>query len=154
MLRTSYAHLNTIQKGCFAEAYSKMAFTLEGFEVYDSEYDDRGIDFVCRSPGGVFYSVQVKATDTTSNQTNPFIFESKFQKTSDFLMCAVRLAEGFRPSIYLARGSDWGGTSECLGFNANGGNSGAYYEMRFAKRYADSIELHTFADYIHRLRAV
>jgi len=66
MLQTSYTHLNNIQKGCFAEAYAKMAFTLEAFEVYDTEYDDRGIDFITRWPSGPFLSVQVKATDKQS----------------------------------------------------------------------------------------
>jgi len=152
MLRTSYAHLNNIQKGSFAEAYAKMAFTLEGFEVYSTDYDDRGIDFVTRWPGGGFLSVQVKATDTTSSETNPNITESKFQKTSDFLLCAVRLAEGFQPKIYLARGSDWDDDGDCLAYNSKGGLSGSYYEMRFAKKYAEALDLLAFGNYIHRLR--
>jgi len=52
VLKTSYKRLNNIQKGSFAEAYAKMAFTLEGFEVYTSEYDDRGVDFVVRNNDG------------------------------------------------------------------------------------------------------
>jgi hypothetical protein len=149
MLSTSYIHLNNIQKGCFAEAFAKMAFTLEAFEVYDTEYDDRGIDFITRAPNGSFLSVQVKATDQASN---PFIVESKFQKTPDFLLCAVRLIEGHRPAIYLARGSDWDDTLDCLGYNPNGGTTGPYYEMRFAKKHSDAIELLSFTNYIHRLR--
>ncbi|WP_182866630.1 DUF4365 domain-containing protein [Rhodopirellula sp. JC639] len=102
-MKTTYQHLNTIQKGSFGEAYAKMAFTLEGFEVYDSEYDDRGVDFVVRSRSGKFFSVQVKSTDPTSN---PFVKADKFISSSDYLLCAVRLTEGQQPAIYLARGSE------------------------------------------------
>jgi hypothetical protein len=38
-----------------------MDFTLYGFEVYSSEVDDRGIDFVVRSASGRYYDVQVKS---------------------------------------------------------------------------------------------
>ena len=101
MLRTTYNHLNTVQKGSLGEAFSKMAFTLEGFEVYDSEYDDRGIDFVVRNSSGRFLSVQVKATDKTAN---PFIKEDKFSDADDFVFCAVRLIDGESPALFLARG--------------------------------------------------
>src|SRR5206468_5647512 len=104
MLKTSYKHLNRIQKGSFAEAYAKMAFTLEGFEVYTTEYDDRGIDFVIRNNEGRYFSVQVKAT---GGAVSPFIYAEKFEASSDFLLCAVRLVEGKMPEIYLARGTDW-----------------------------------------------
>jgi len=81
MLRRSYSHLNAVQKGTFGEAFSRMAFTLEGFEVYGSEYDDRGIDFVLRNSGGKFYEVHVKATDHSSN---PFIKKEKFREANVF----------------------------------------------------------------------
>lgn len=66
MLPKHYSHLNVIQKGVFGEAFAKMAFTLVAFEVYSSEYDDRGIDFVVRSPKGSFYSLQVKECNCPS----------------------------------------------------------------------------------------
>lgn len=149
MLRTTYSHLNTVQKGSFAEAFAKMAFTLEGFAVYDTEYDDRGIDFVTRGNGGRFFSVQVKATDMTSN---PFIYQSKFVKADDFIFCAVRLSEGHAPSLYLARGSDWDLGHRCLNFNPGGGAAGPYFEMRFSARYATELVAFEFQSYINRIR--
>ncbi len=68
-----------------------MAFTLEGFEVYTTEYDDRGIDFVIRNNEGTCFSVQVKATSASAS---PFMFADKFEVPSEFLLCAVRLVEG------------------------------------------------------------
>ena len=149
MLKKNYKHLNTVQKGSFAEAYAKMAFTLEGFEVYTTEYDDRGIDFVIRNSAGRFYSVQVKATVPT---VNPFIYESKFIDSEDFLVCAVRLREGSEPEIYLACGCDWGEGSDCLHHNESGGNTGPYYEIRFSDKYQQALERHSFQVYIERLK--
>ena len=149
MLRTSYNHLNTVQKGSVGEAFSKLAFTLEGFEVYDTEYDDRGIDFVVRNESGKFFSVQVKATDETSN---PFVKESKFEKSEEFILCAVRLLEGEPPKAYLARGSDWEAGMECLSYNPGGGDAGPYYEMRFAAKYQPQLAQLEFRTYVARLR--
>lgn len=150
MLKKNYKHLNTVQKGSFAEAYAKMAFTLEGFEVYTTEYDDRGIDFVIRNSTGRFYSVQVKAT---GHSANPFISESKFIDSEDFLVCAVRLGEGSEPSIYLARGCDWSEASDCLHYNASGGSAGPYYEMRFSNKNKQALERHSFPVYVEKLKS-
>jgi len=126
-----------------------MAFTLEGFEVYNTEYDDRGIDFVIRNSLGKFYSVQVKATDENSN---PFIRKEKFQSSDDFMLCAVRLVENKPPSLYLALGVDWTKDTECLHFNPEGGASGPYYEMRFSNKYLDELSQHEFQIYIEKIR--
>jgi hypothetical protein len=149
MLRTTYGHLNTIQKGSFAEAYAKMAFTLKGFEVYTTEYDDRGVDFVIRNASGGYFSVQVKAT---MGSANPFVYKDKFSPSADFVFCAVRLINGNQPEIYLARGSEWLANKDYLACNASGGTSGAYYEMRFAAKYAQALQTHQFEQYVAQLR--
>jgi hypothetical protein len=38
-----------------------MQFVLLGYEVYSSEVDDRGIDFVLRRKPGLYWDVQVKS---------------------------------------------------------------------------------------------
>jgi len=126
-----------------------MAFTLEGFEVYNSEYDDRGVDFVVRNNSSNFFLVQVKATDNT---VNPFIRESKFDAGRDFLFCAVRMVEERPLTLYLARGSDWFAEYDCLHINADGGALGPYYEMRFASKYNNELTQFEFANYVERIR--
>src|SRR3989338_2071501 len=150
MLKTTYKHLNKIQKGSLGVAFSKMAFTLEGFEVYNSEYDDRGIDFIIRNSSGKFFLVQVKTTDDTSN---PYIYENKFQKSDDFIFSAVRIIEGKPLSLYIARGSDWDkGEFKCLNYNPKGGSSGAYYEIQFSKKYKNQLSEFEFQKYIEKIR--
>jgi len=149
MLRTTYSHLNTVQKGSFAEAFAKMAFTLEGFSVYDTVYDDRGVDFVVCNASGHFFRVQVKATDVTAN---PFIYASKFSCTENFVFCAVRLTDGHSPLIYIAKGSDWERGNDCLKFNPAGGNAGPYYEVSFSLKHKASVASFQFESYIDGLR--
>jgi len=149
MLKTTYKHLNAIQKGSFAEAYAKMTFTLEGFEVYDSEYDDRGVDFVIRNEVGTYYAVQVKAT---GNTVNPFVYSKKFQVSEDYLFCAVRLIESEVPELYLAAGTDWNLYKDCLHFNPAGGKAGPYHEIRFGKKHSEGLKRHKFANYVEGLR--
>ena len=149
-MKIQYSHLNTIQLGAFGEAFAKMSFILEGFEVYDTEYDDRGVDFIVRNKDKIFYEVQVKTTGTT---VNPFVYENKFKNSDTFLFCAVRIIEGELPTIYLAKGSDWEKAFQCLRHNPSGGNSGAYFEMSFAKKYQSELEKFQIESYIKTLIA-
>ena len=127
-----------------------MSFILEGFEVYYTEYDDRGVDFIVRDKKEIFYEVQVKTTGTT---VNPFIYEEKFGKSDTFLFCAVRVEEGEPPSIYLAKGSDWDKDIQCLRYNPSGGKAGSYFEMSFAKKYQSELAELEFQNSIKTLTA-
>ena len=148
MLPRRYSHLNDQQKCAVGENLARIAFILAGFEVYKSEYDDRGIDFVARRPGSRFYSVQVKATGAT---VNPCIYASKFHLTDEFLFVAVRLVDGELPAIYLARGFAWKSPSGCLGHNPDGGAAGGYYEFRFNQKDAAHLASFLFDSYVKAL---
>jgi len=60
-MRYNWKKLNKQQVGTFSEYFVKMEMTMYGFQVYSSEVDDRGIDFVARYGNGPFLSVQVKS---------------------------------------------------------------------------------------------
>ena len=55
-----WGKLNHLQLGRYAEYYAKMEFTLLGFDVYEPEVDDKGIDFIIRKDEDNFYEIQVK----------------------------------------------------------------------------------------------
>lgn len=61
MGRYTWSKLNHLQIGRFAEYFVKMEFALNAFEVFGSEVDDRGIDFIARYEGSGFLEIQVKA---------------------------------------------------------------------------------------------
>ena len=75
MGRFTWSRLNSHQVGRFAEYFVKMEFALYGFEIFTSEVDDRGIDFVVRHGQSPFYEIQVKSV-RTSNYV--FMQKSKF----------------------------------------------------------------------------
>lgn len=41
--------LNNLQLGKYAEYYAKMELSSYGFDVYSSEVDDHGIDFIVKT---------------------------------------------------------------------------------------------------------
>ena len=61
-MRYNWDHLSNLQLGKYAEYFVKMKFTLAGFDVYTSEVDDKGIDFIIRKNDDIYYDVQVKPT--------------------------------------------------------------------------------------------
>ncbi|SRR6266446_7563919 len=62
MEKYSWSRLIHLQIGRYAEYFVKMELTLWGFDVYTTEVDDRGIDFVIRRGTNRYYDVQVKSS--------------------------------------------------------------------------------------------
>ena len=61
MPRMKWYELNQRQLGQYGEYYAKMEFASYGYDVYTSEVDDHGVDFVARDENGIKY-IQVAAT--------------------------------------------------------------------------------------------
>ena len=58
MTNTNWSKLNKLQIGRYGEYFAMMEFASYGFEVYTSEVDDHGINFV----------VKTKASGTFTNR--------------------------------------------------------------------------------------
>ena len=58
-----WSRLNRLQLGKYAEYLAKMEFVLWGCDVFTSDVDDHGIDFVIRTRRGNHYDVQVKIAE-------------------------------------------------------------------------------------------
>ena len=62
MPKMKWSELSPMQIGRYAEYYAKMEFTSYGYDVYTSEVDDHGVDFVARDvKTDIFYEIQVKS---------------------------------------------------------------------------------------------
>lgn len=62
MPNTNWSNLNHLQLGRYAEYYAKMEFASYGYDVYTSEVDDHGVDFVaCDPENNKYYEIQVKS---------------------------------------------------------------------------------------------
>ena len=81
-----------------------MDFTLWGFEVYTSEVDDRGIDFVVRTNDRIYYDIQVKSV-----RRKGYIFfnKSTFQLRSNLLASILIFNPGEPPAHYLIPSTEW-----------------------------------------------
>lgn len=65
-----WSRLTPLQLGRYGEYWAKMEFASYGFDIYTSEVDDHGVDFVARDPvAGIYYEVQVKSAGETPMYT-------------------------------------------------------------------------------------
>lgn len=57
MANTKWNILNRMQLGRYAEYFAKMEFASYGLDVYTSEVDDHGIDFIVKDKKNIFNEV-------------------------------------------------------------------------------------------------
>ena len=106
MPNTKWSDLNHLQLGRYAEYYAKMEFASYGFEVYTSEVDDHGVDFIAKKPGtNEFYEVQVKSV---REYGYVFISKSKMPELSkNRLVCYLHFVDGKLPDIFVIPATAW-----------------------------------------------
>ena len=104
MPRYHWKPLNRQQVGTYTEYFVKMELTMHGFEVYTTEVDDRGIDFVARRRGGPFIEVQVKALRSMGYV---FMQKTKFEIRENMFLALGLLFEGELPRLYLIPATVW-----------------------------------------------
>lgn len=144
MQRYQWSRLNKQQVGAYAEYFVKMELTMYGAQVYETEVDDRGIDFIARFDDGPFLEIQVK-----SLRSRGYVFaqKEKFLLRENLLMAIALLSEGAPPSLFLIPGSAWRAPNELLvsrdyeglkskpewGLNVSQKNMAALEQYRFEK---------------------
>jgi hypothetical protein len=106
MLQQQYewSRLNNLQVGRYAEYFFKMQFVLLGFDVYATEVDDRGIDFVLRREPDRYWDVQVK-----SLRDSRYVFfpKSKFRIRPTLLVALAIFEDGHEPDLFLIPAARW-----------------------------------------------
>jgi hypothetical protein len=116
-----------------------MEFTSYGFEVFTSEVDDRGIDFVCRK-GGRWFEVQVKAI-----RKHNYVFMRKEHmniESKQRLNCILRFEDGVLPEIYIIPATAWKTPSALLcGRNYESGKSAPEWGINISIRNMPLLRL-------------
>lgn len=107
--RYAWNNLNHLQIGRYAEYFTKMEFTLFGFDVYTSEVDDRGIDFVVRKDETRYYDIQVKSARGTNYI---FLQKDKFKLRANLLVAVVLFSNSEPPQLYLIPSMTWQNPNE------------------------------------------
>lgn len=105
MPNTDWSKLSALQMGRYAEYFAKMEFASYGLEVYTSEVDDRGIDFIVRDKKNRFCEIQVKSLRGTGYVFMP---KSKFDINNKNLYLTLLIFKpGSLPDIFLIPAAAW-----------------------------------------------
>ena len=104
-MHADWSSLNNQQVGKYGEYITKMRFVQSGCDVFGSEVDDRGIDFVLRIPGSPpsHYDIQVKTVRASNSYV--FMHKSKFPLESWRWLALVRLVPSIE--VYLLPSLLW-----------------------------------------------
>jgi len=81
-----------------------MELTMFGFQVYGTEVDDRGVDFVAQFKDGPFLKIQVKSV---LKSKYVYMEKSKFSLHEHRLLAFGLLVEGFPPNLFLIPSLEW-----------------------------------------------
>lgn len=112
MPNTKWSELNHMQLGKYAEYYAKMEFASYGFDVYTSEVDDHGIDFIGKTKSGRFLEIQVKAA-----RQNNYVFMQKEKwdiQNPDYYLALLLFEDDKLPEVYLIPATAWKTPDELL----------------------------------------
>lgn len=75
-----------------------------GFQVYETEVDDRGIDFIIRFNELPFLEIQVKSLRSLGYA---FAQKEKFKIRDNIFMALVLFKEGEAPSLFIIPATAW-----------------------------------------------
>ncbi len=105
MPNTNWSELSHLQLGRYAEYCAKMEFASYGYDVYTSEVDDHGVDFVARNPDdGQYYEIQVKAV---RNLDYVYIRKDKMVLSPVRLVYLLLFSDGALPECYVIPSLTW-----------------------------------------------
>ena len=150
MARYTWSALNKQQTGAYAEYFVKMELTMCGFQVYTTEVDDRGIDFVARHETGRFIEVQVK-----SLRNNGYVFmqKTKFNPRVELYVAFVLLHDRQAPELYLIPSTEWRKpTGPFVERDYKGRKSAPEYGLNISTKNLPALAPYLFERAIQRLR--
>lgn len=94
-----------MQLGQYAEYYAKMEFTSYGYDVYTSEIDDHGVDFVAKDiKTEKFFEIQVKSMFKGNYS---FIKKDQIILDDNHLVCFLHFIEDELPEVYIIPITEW-----------------------------------------------
>jgi len=106
--KLKYDDLSHLQVGRIGEYWVKLNLTLLGFDIYTSEVDDKGIDFIIRINDQKHIDIQVK---TIRNEKTDYVFVSKEtwnnQLRENLYLALVILENEQNPKTYLIPSNEW-----------------------------------------------
>lgn len=149
MQRYQWSHLNNQQVGAYTEYFVKMELTMFGFQVYSTEVDDRGIDFVARNDSGPFIEIQVKSLRSMGYV---FMQKSKFPLNEHRYLALGLLFESEPPRLFLIPSMVWTSpNSVFVDRDYEGLKSKPEWGLNISKKNMPSLEPYLFESMVNRL---
>ncbi len=145
-----WSKLSKLQLGKYGEYYAKMEFASYGFDVYTSEVDDHGVDFVVKDPNSFkFYEVQVKSM---RNAGYVFLLKSKMSLNPNRLVCLLCFTDNALPEVYIIPATAWQTPNSLLSskdYGKEGQTSAPEWGINISKKnmpLLKAFSAHTFFD--------
>ena len=136
-----WSKLNHLQLGQYGEYYAKMEFTSYRYEVYSSEVDDHGVDFVVKSPDiSKFYEVQVKSM---CRGKYIFIPKDKIEMDDRYLVCFLHFEDNEMPEVYIIPIIAWKNPNAVLvdrNYDKSGQKSKPEWGINYSKKNKHLLE--------------
>jgi hypothetical protein len=152
MQRYNWEYLNNQQVGAYTEYFVKMELTMYGFQVFTTEVDDRGIDFVARYETHQFIEVQVKSLRSMGYV---FMQKTKFQINENLFLALGLLFQYERPLLYLIPSTVWSSPdSVFVERNYEGLKSKPEWGLNISKKNMPVLEQYAFESTVQRLRGI
>lgn len=139
MPNLKWSQLSGTQLGRYAEYYAKMEFTSYGYDVYTSEVDDHGVDFVAKYDSK-FYEVQVKSVRQDGYL---YIPKEKVIVSDNFLICYMRFTDDNLPDVFVFPATVWNSPNALFvdrPYDKPGQKSKPEYGISYSKKNAPLLE--------------
>lgn len=92
-----------LQLGKYGEQIAKAEFIRRGFDVYSTEVDDKGIDFIVKNKIGKVFEIQVK----TTNGKYVFMRKEVFKPSENLYLAYLTFDKDDKPVISLIPSLEW-----------------------------------------------
>ena len=151
MPNTSWSKLSPLQLGRYGEYFAKMEFTSYGFDVYTSEVDDHGVDFVVKNRSGAFFEVQVKSV---RNDNYVFIKKDKIVLDDKHLVFYIRFIDGELPDCYIFPATVWSNPDGKLFTSSDyeGLKSKPEYGIRLSKAKLKLMQRYSLEQFLNHIK--
>lgn len=147
--RYLWSKLNTQQVGAYTEYFVKMELTMYGFQVFETEVDDRGIDFIARYETGPFLQIQVKSLRSLGYVFMP---KMKFSVDESTYLAFGLLVEGHAPDLYLIPATRWRDRDSLfVDYDYKGLKSKPEYGLSLSVKKLPALAPYAFATTVERL---
>lgn len=138
--------------GTYGEYYAKMEFASYGFDVFTSEVDDHGVDFIIKGKNS-FCEIQVKSV----KEDTGYVFMKKrlFDVENEGLyLCLLIFRQDELPDVYLIPAHAWKEENELLrnrDYDKPGQKSEPEWGVNISKKNQQLLQQYCFESMIEKL---